>query len=330
MQTRWITDILIHQTDWMGFDLLDEFGQGIHVASARLNRPLGHSILVKGLMDGTLIRDASPRPGPIGFLHHRIQQVNRGFPGHDTPENKPAFPKISRRDFYPELLQRKADPSKISQRTTSLCGPASLMYLTATHWPDRYFDFASTLFETGSATLGSLYVAPGADCRNCNPYGSIATADWVALASIRDSENSLWDYDDVDDEIGGITLPSTLARWLGSVGFRDLCNETNLYFTKGESNLREAADLHRKGYEVCLLINANAIQASPSQGSPGGIFTTANHWVVLTSEMVFSGDELSFKIFTWGEGSRNVPKGASKMPIQWWLDGYYGYVACKA
>ncbi len=252
-----------------------------------------------------------------------------GLPGTSLL-GEPAFTKIPRAELLRTLLVRGQDPSKIDQATTSLCGPASLMFLTASYWPSRYLDFVRTLYETGTAQIGGLRITPGKDCKNCDPAGSVAAADWVALAGIRDSENVIWDYDDVDDEVGGITLPSTLAGWLRKVGFQDPRNETNVYFTKGEDNLREAAQLRLQGYEVCLFINADAIKTSPSSGNPGGVLTTADHWVVLTSNITFSGSQVTFSVFTWGERSRHVPQGGGSMPISWWLGGYYGYVACKA
>jgi len=303
------------------------------MAVSRESKVLGQGDpLRKGLSDGTLPRTKAFRPGPIGDVSATPQRSNEQSDGEwaeKAPIRPPAFRNIPRYSFYQSLRERMADPSKISQRTTSLCGPASLMFLSGGRWPERYYRFVSTLYESGSSTLGNLRVKPGEDCLNCNPIGSISPADWVALAGIRDSENSLWDYDDVDDEIGGITMPSTLAKWLNQVGFQNVTNETNLYFTKGEDNLRAASELYHTGHHVCMLINATAISVAPSSGDPSGIFTSANHWVVLTSEMQFQGNNLSFTIFTWGERARRVPMGSGSMPVTWWLGGYYGYVACK-
>src|SRR5205823_12248465 len=139
----------------------------------------------------------------------------------------------------------------INQATSSLCGPAALMFLVAKYWPSLYYQFVIDLYEFGKAKLNRLPITPSKGCRNFDPFGKmIDPADWVALAGVRDSENAIFQYSDVSDEASGITLPSTLAGWLERAGFKRVYNETNLYLTKGEKNLRDAAKLKRDGAEV--------------------------------------------------------------------------------
>ena len=285
-------------------------------------------------MTGTSLRDKRPlgayrKRGPLG---HPLEDESLGrLPGTDVPGGKPkpqkppAFRKIPRSEFYRSLTERYRDPSKIHQRGSSLCGPASLMFLTGTYRPGEYRRFVTELYENGESSLGRLKIKPGRDCKNYDPTGKIAAADWVALAGIRDSENLIFDYDEVEDAFAGITLPSSLAGWLEKAHFRDVINETNLLFTKGEGNLREANDLHRRGYRVCLLIHADGIQEPPSD------FQTPlpNHWVVLTSDMFLTETSVRFEIFTWGEGKYRVPIAGTIMRMDQWLHNYYGYVACR-
>lgn len=246
------------------------------------------------------------------------------FSPASNPDHPPAFPKISRREFYQTLSERTNDPSKIHQRGSSLCGPASLLYLTGLHYPSRYSNFLAQLYEEGAASLGALRVEPGEDCRNYDPAGKIAGADWVGLAGIRDSENWLFDYDEVEDAFAGITMPGTLAKWLGKAGFANIQEETNILFCKGEDNLREADAEFRAGRNVCLLVNATGIENVAT-----GRSIIPNHWVVLTSPIVFNGPNLKFSIFTWGEGKYAIPQGGGSIyPTKDFLNYYYGYIAC--
>ena len=300
-------------------------------------------------------------PGPIGLDHSRVAAgvpdlhpvaggngtaVPGGFtlglvsiPGPNglgrAQQGKAAFPHIHRDQLYFSARARMEDPSKINQSFSSLCGPAALMFLVAKHRPSLYYRFVLDLYEFGKATLNGLEIAPSKGCRNFDPAGKIDPADWVALAGLRDSENALLPYSDTADEAAGITLPMTLAGWLEGAGFKNVFNETNLYLTKGEKNLRDAAQRKRDGAEVCLLIDMKGIAAAPStRGVFRQIFTCANHWVVLNSDIAFPADgSLQFQVFSWGNGQYAVPQGRGNsvpnLTLTQWLQNYYGYVACK-
>ena len=260
-------------------------------------------------------------PGPSG-----LSQAHQG---------KAAFPHIRRDQLYFSARERMEDPSRINQSLSSLCGPAALMFLVAKSRPSLYYRFVLDLYEFGKARLNGLEIAPSKGCRNFDPAGKIDPADWVALAGVRDSENTILPYSDTSDEAAGITLPATLAGWLEGAGFKNVYNETNLYLTKSEKNFRDAARRKRDGAEVCLLIDMKGIAAAPStRGVFRQIFTCANHWVVLNSEVTFDTDgSVRFQVFTWGDGQYAVPpasRGAvAKLALAQWLQNYYGYVACK-
>lgn len=291
-------------------------------------------------------KPAFRKPGPLGQGYHPAQ-LDPGTPAEGItpggrltlgtsgrlPQRAPAFKNIPRDELLKNLRERELDASRISQRGTSLCGPASLMFLAARHRPARYAQFVTDLYESGTARLERLKITPGQDCKDFNPAGKIAAADWVALASVRDSENAIFDYDEDDDALAGITLPGTLAGWLEKAGFRELVNETNLYLTKGEENLRAADRLHRSGASVCLFIDADGISKEPSdRGLLSQIATSANHWVVLTSGMELSAESVRFTVYTWGQGAWQVPHtlvNNKRMTMSQWLQNYYGFVACK-
>ncbi len=267
-------------------------------------------------------------PGPLGA---RIGFHRQGFgAANRKPLKKPAFSKIDRTDFAITLSERRMSPGLINQSNASLCGPASLMYIVANDNPDLYEQYATDLYETGKAKLGSLEVSPGEDCRAYDPTGKISAADWVALASLRDSENAIFDYDEADDALAGITLPGQLSDWLESAGYHHVSNETNLYFTKGEDDFRHAAQLLSQGYRVCLFIDMNGVSSGGNhRGRLRQIFTTANHWVVLKSVTQLTQHSVQFTIYTWGNDNHSVPNSAVTMSMDYWLQNFYGYVAGK-
>lgn len=283
-------------------------------------------------------RPSFRQPGPLGIRHSSADSVTgemrsgRATPASPKKRTKlPAFKNIPRDELVRTVEERKRNASLISQRGTSLCGAASLMFLTAQHKSGQYADFVTDLYENGKARLGELEITPGQGCKDFNPAGKIAAADWVALASIRDSENVILDYDDPSDEAAGITIPSTLASWLEKSGFQSVINNTNLYLTKGEEDLKSADQLKRSGYKVCLFVNADGLSKTPSvRNSVFQMATIPNHWIVLTSNITIDKESVKFTVFSWGRGDRPVPFVPMKeSSLEMWLQNFYGYVACK-
>ena len=237
-----------------------------------------------------------------------------------------AFPQLQRAEIAQGLRERVRNPALINQGGSSLCGPSALLFNLARMTPDAYVEFAISLYENGYGRLGTLEVKPSSDLKAYNPpRGSIDPVDWMTAASIRDSENWFFDYQSVQDEIAGITVPSSLAKWYKAAGFTDVKDETNLFFYKTLENARTASALFDSGYVVSLFINSNMLSALNQRKSS----LTPDHWVVLTSRMRLFDQSVSFEVFTWGSGIFKVPS-AGTLTGKEFLSNYYGYVAAKA
>jgi hypothetical protein len=238
------------------------------------------------------------------------------------------FPHIDRRELGASLVDRIDNPGLIQQGAAPLCGPASLVFDLITRDPMGYAQFAIDLYECGRARIGRLDVEPGADLKAyAPPLGrqGIDPADWITLASIRDSENWFLDYDEVGDALAGLTTPHELADWFSKAGYTSVRNEANIFFNKGEDNARQANHLFQNGYRVCLFINGNMLNATKQNDKS----LTPDHWVVLVSPLAFEGSTIRFDIFTWGDGRRRVPAPGFVLSIAGFLNNYYGYVAAK-
>src|SRR5437899_11272972 len=81
--------------------------------------------------------------------------------------------------------------------------------------PELYVQYVIDLFTTGKARIGSLEVKPGLACRVYQPpKGKIAPVDWVALASLRDSDNLVMDIASVHDDVASRSRGREFASWL--------------------------------------------------------------------------------------------------------------------
>ncbi len=230
-----------------------------------------------------------------------------------------AYPNIPRAEVAAGLLQRIKSPDSVDQGRASLCGPACLAFSILSSLPAVWVDYVTSIYDRGTTKLGKLLVKPSDGCRHARIGTKISAVDWVGLASLRDSENSNFSYDNPNDEFAGITMPGGLDDWFEKTGFSGVKNETNVWFTKGIGNLQEAAAKFDHGHKVCLFIWAEIIN-----GHSPGLISIPNHWVVMTRRPQFNANKsVSFDIFTWG-GRRTI-----NCPQKKFLDAYYGYVSGK-
>jgi hypothetical protein len=243
---------------------------------------------------------------------------------------KTYFPKLHRDKVGLGVLMRIANPGSFRQGDASLCGPAAWLHTLASDRPGEYARFATDLFEEGKAKIGRLFVKPGPEVRNYLPDPkAISQADWLTMASLRDSENWFLDYDSTAREAAGITTPGELFNWFRLAGYSVVKEDTNLTNLrhKGAGTVNDANDLFERGYRVCLFISANMLDED-EQMQRGGL--TTRHWVVQRSKIDLSNKTEIVRVFTWGQGDYKVPEGNKELPAEKFLGNFYGYVAAKA
>lgn len=208
-----------------------------------------------------------------------------------------AFPGINRADVATGLRDRIANPKRIDTSNINLCGPAAFFYCLLNDNPDLYTRYVIEMYNTGTSQLGTLTVSPGSDCRNHRPNPSnVAAVDWVALASLRDSENSVLDFDDDDTGAGGVTMPHSMVDWFTACGYQQIADTTSVWVLSSPSDFGTMGRFYLQGRWVCLFINDNLLYAS----SETDWSVIPNHWVVLTSAVPVADGQTSFSVFSWG------------------------------
>jgi hypothetical protein len=248
------------------------------------------------------------------------------------PTVNPIFVFLRREDIARGIRERIHRPGLIDQGTAGLCGPASILYQTALMRPVDYVQFACGLFDRGSARLSGMQVTPNQDLRLASKPNGIEAVDWLTMASIRNSENSvLFTYKKTGDEFSGLTTPGEMADWLRRTGYTDIKNETSTFlFSKDQANAQEASDLFEKHYKVFLLINAQMLKFETEDETS----KVPDHWVCLSSRINFSHSGVKFTIYTWGNPRFEVPqpprgKPAHDFTLKMFLENYYGYVGAR-
>lgn len=262
-------------------------------------------------------------------MHSTKEDAHKLVNTFAAESSKGAFVHISRTDLAQGLHKRIDDPSIMDQNPSSLCGSASLLYTLACSDPVAYAQLVIDLYSKGTAHLGKRDIKPGSDLKNYDPKGAMNPADWVPMASIRDSANWVMDYESVDDQVAGITFPGTLEKTLKDIGYRDVEDHTNLVFHKSGSNLLNAENLRNAAKDnssdawwVFLFINAQILESS----TPSKYTWSPNHWVILLDSHILP-DLVHLEVFSWGK-KLTIPRSGT-LSLNTFLGSYYGYIKCR-
>jgi hypothetical protein len=116
-------------------------------------------------------------------------------------------------------------PRSLKQGALNLCGPAAFFQMALGRDPVAVMQFATQLFDAGSATLGNLKVAPGQDLLQADfgamlqkagtsPSSAFQSADWMLFGALRNSTDVFWQgswQGDPDQMVAALTRPEELA-----------------------------------------------------------------------------------------------------------------------
>ncbi len=242
----------------------------------------------------------------------RISVPERQFVAKEYPAGSQRDP-FKKELFEFELIRRLNNFNYPYQGSTSLCGPAALFYSLLIDRPDIYEQSARELWLYGKTKIGKLRITPGNSCKKPsglfyyeNGRAKISGLDWITLASLRDSENSVMSYSTAEDEAAGVTMWGKLSEWFEKVGYQKVFDNISL----STSNLKDVLDLneyYNKGYLVVSLISAGMLTGLPNQDT-----LNKNHWIVWNNDlrnvdnsMITAQTNLDtivdLNCFSWGE-----------------------------
>ncbi|CDH00287.1 hypothetical protein [Xenorhabdus bovienii] len=228
--------------------------------------------------------------------------------GHE----KDPFEKIKIESEIQDRIAKKTYPR---QGWASLCGPAAFFYCLQKDRPDIYEQSARELWKYGKTKIGRLEIKPGDGCRH--PSGSfynngaptISGLDWITLASLRDSENAIFGYNQVEAETAGVTMWGKLTEWFEKAGYEKIFDNISIFSHSNINDIITLNDYIRKGYIVVSLISVGMLNGSAGETSG------KNHWIVWEGEVSSKGKSINLdseneivnlNMFTWGGISERV------------------------
>lgn len=226
-----------------------------------------------------------------------------------------------------DLRERYNYRSYPYQNRASVCGPAAFFYCLQVDRPDVYVQAAKELWQYGKTKIGELEIVPGEGCRHpegafYDAYGSkISGLDWMTLAGLRDSENTVFSFDSLDSPVSGITLWKTLTEWFEKAGYEKIFSNVGIT-QAGIDGINDLNHYVRKGYKVVTLINDGLL----SDGRDDNL-TLPTHWVVWEGPVTQDANGyVHLKLFSWGKVSDQVK---SQKDMRFFINRFFGGMVFK-
>lgn len=204
------------------------------------------------------------------------------------------FKTINKDKMLQEIGTRIQLPWKMDQSKQSLCGPITILMALALKDPERYVQMAKTMYETGKYTSRGKTVQPGAHLYTAPVPADTPHVDWMLAASMRDSENAIFDYDD-GDKFAGITSPGEMSGWMQTILGCDKADWNSTYAWGEKKELGVAWDAVRAGNVAAIFVDHSYLP-----GQPAAKINVPSHWVLLF-DVKSLGSTIEFRVLSWGK-----------------------------
>jgi hypothetical protein len=218
------------------------------------------------------------------------------------------WPYIKKQDIIQDLRDTIANPLQVNQGYSPLCGPAAIVYELVQRDPAYFVQICQNLYETGQFTARSgQVIQPSPNLVQSRVRTSISIADWMLLASLRDSENLIFRVDaTASDFVTGISTPWEVKGWtIDLLGFSNVDFRPVLFYGEFEA-MQQAQQIHDQGGVAFLLINATML------GLPKPPIPYPDHWIGFLGNLEIDDQvwdrrkygHIHFDCYTWGERKR--------------------------
>ena len=241
-----------------------------------------------------------------------------------------------------QLIIRIADFKLIEQRDHPICGPAAFMHGLARDNPEGYAEFVIGLAETRKGTIGNLKVKirKGSNLLKKRPNaGTMRDADYIALASLRDSDN-IFAYRSVTTNrvLEDMSLSGDIVNWMKASGYSNVEDHSHASwrmsgalieshreaFAKSamQPNLWKMKNALTNGNTVVMRAAGNlAREAVGTGGRDGAFFTVFGGHFMLVRDLDIGTDGVKFDIVTWGRETNNLVE-INWSKISSWYNGF--------
>jgi hypothetical protein len=238
------------------------------------------------------------------------------------------WPYLDKAQMVREMRAHLRHPYGVNQGHQPFCGPASVLFELVRKFPLRYVELCRSLYETGGFQAKTQFIQTSERLRHASKdIVNLGPADWMVLASLRESENLIFPVEPNAPELirnlAGMTKSWEMLGWVREVLGYDHADYLHTYVLRDLTALKKAQAVIDQGGVAFGLITANAL-LSPT---PPPVMAP-NHWVTLVGNIEIKkgtfgrhdSGQVSFDVFTWAKKVRiDVSEGVFE-------DAFWGVV----
>ena len=228
------------------------------------------------------------------------------------------WPHLDKGEIIREMRARLRDPFSVNQGPQPFCGPASVLFELIRKFPGRYVDLCRSLYETGKFQAFHRPIETSVALRRASKnIEHLGPADWMVLATMRESENLIFPVEpnapEIIRNIAGMTKSWEMMGWVREILGYDHADYLHTFVLRDLTALRKAQSVIEQGGVAFGLITADGLLSD----TPPKIMVP-NHWVTLVGNTDIQkgtfwrhdSGQVSFDIFTWARKVRvDVPEG---------------------
>lgn len=228
------------------------------------------------------------------------------------------WPHLDKHDIVQEIRLRLEDPFTVNQGPQPFCGPASVLFELVRKFPLRYVEICRNLYETGTFQAFHRPIETSISLRQASKdIERLGPADWMVLATLRESENLIFPVEpnapEIIRNIAGMTKSWEMMGWVREILGYDHADYLHTFVLRDLTALGKAEAIINQGGVAFGLVTADGLLGD----TPPKVMVP-NHWVTLVGNTdIQKGNfwrhdsgHVSFDIFTWAKKVRvDVPEG---------------------
>ncbi|MEB3214122.1 MAG: hypothetical protein VKL39_22430 [Leptolyngbyaceae bacterium] len=236
------------------------------------------------------------------------------------------WPHLEKAEVIATLRDRIANPFRLDQKQQPFCGPTSIVFELIRKQPIRYVHMCQQLFEQGKFQGYTRTVEAPYQLRENSRGMDMAQADWMLIATMRESENLLFKVDPnaptLVRNIAGMTKSWEMKGWTKEIlGYANV-EYYHAYLLRDISAMQKAKAAIAQGGVAFALVTAGGMYSKEdmltrSDSKSVKKVAMPDHWIVLVDiedipatlswrGVAYRSDKttLKFDTFTW---ARRVP-----------------------
>jgi hypothetical protein len=215
---------------------------------------------------------------------------------------------VEKKQLIAEMQLRLNDAFQINQGTQPFCGPAAIIFELVRKQPLRYIQICRSLFEKGSFQGKTKLIQASQLLRRSQGRLRMAPSDWMVLATLRESENTIFNIEvntpEIIRNLAGMTKSWEMQGWIKELFDYRQVKTIHTYLFGEFAALEQAKAAINSGGVVFGLVTADGLLRDKKPFLP-----LPTHWVSILGNISVKGGDwsdndsgrISLDLYSWGK-----------------------------